>query len=422
MAAKKNKRRTKSKLKGVPFRTVPSIRDDVVKLASELISIRTVNPPGENYEKIVSLLEERCKRLGMKTKRVLTPKSELKKHGVLSDAPRINLIADWDRKTEKTLHINGHYDVVPVTSNWKTDPFKPVVKRGRLYGRGAEDMKGNIAAALIAIKTLKENKLNPGCNIQLSFTPDEETGGRTGFGYIVEKGLIKADYAISEGYRNDYISYGNKGLIWFKIDIKGRASHSSEPHLGINAFEKMVYVASALLELNKKISKRKTRYKVKEPANRISTMVLGGELEGGAKTNVVPDSCSFTIDRRFLPEENVEQVKKEVISVIDKLNKKDPALKAKVTVLAEEDSVASDESSKLFTVFKKSVRKVLNKQPKCALLSGATDIRFIIRKGIPCVGYTVDGASSNHCDNEFVYIKSLVNTTKILADVIYNLR
>lgn len=404
------------------FRYIDKNRSRLIELAKGLVSIPTVNPPGENYEKIASFIEKYCKRLGLNTRRVITPKSVLKRHKVCSGSERINLIANWDCGASKTLHINGHYDVVPVTSMWKSDPFNPVVRQGKLYGRGTEDMKANIAATLMAVESVMAGGIKPHCNIELSFTPDEETGGRTGFGYIAGKNVIKPDYGLSEGYRSEYISYGSKGLIWFKVEVKGIAAHSSEPHKGINAFEKMVKVSNELLRLNKKISGRKTRYRVKEADNRTSTMVLGGGISGGVMPNIVPDRCSFTIDRRFLPEEEMERVKREVVDAVNNLKKKDPDLKLKVVVSAEEDSAVSDESAGLFKELKSSVKKVLKKSPKCALLGGATDMRFLIRKGVPCAGYTVDGAGSSHCDNEFVYVKSLVDTTKIFADVISNIR
>jgi succinyl-diaminopimelate desuccinylase len=404
------------------FHYIDKNRKRLIDLVGKLIAIPTVNPPGINYEKITDLLELSCRRLGLKTKRIITPQNELKQYGIKQGSKRINLVALWDTGSRKTLHINSHYDVVPAGSDWNTDPFSAVVKSNRIYGRGTEDMKSNIAATLIAIEALKQNHRSPGCNIELSFTPDEETGGQTGFGYLVKKGIVNPSYAISEGYNRDYISYGNKGLVWFKVDIKGKACHSSEPYNGINAFEKMIDVCNELLKLKKGIYSRKTRYRVRHPQNRHSTMVLGGEISGGSKVNVVSDYCTFMIDRRFLPEEELEAVKQEIIMAIKKLEKKDRDLKVKVSVVAEEDSVVSNESSVLFREFKRSVKRVLKIPVKCALISGATDIRFLIRKGIPCLGYSVDGHNSAHSDNEFVYIDSLVDTSKILADIMLNLK
>jgi succinyl-diaminopimelate desuccinylase len=404
------------------FEYIEKNRKKLIALTKVLVAIPTVNPPGLNYEKMAALLERYCRDLGLKTRRIITPQSELKRYGSKGGSKRINLIAKWDTGAKKTLHINSHYDVVPAGSAKGANLFHGVVKDGRIYGRGTEDMKASIAAALIAIEALKKNNVKPGCNIELSFTPDEETGGRTGFGYIVRKNIINPDYAISEGCNKDFISYGNKGLVWFKVDVRGKACHSSEPHKGINAFEKMVDVVSALRKINKDISKRKTRYRVKHARNRASTMVLGGEISGGIKANIVPDSCTFMIDRRFLPEEDLCSVKQEVINTIKKLQKNDRDLKVRVSIMGEEDSVVSDESSILFRKFKESVKRVLGVSAKCVLMAGATDMRFLIRKGVPCLGYSVDGGHTAHSDKEFVRIKSLIDTSKIFADIMIRLK
>ncbi len=404
------------------FQFIDKGKDELVKLTMQLVSIPTVNPPGENYERIVDFIEKRCKKLGLDTRRIITSKSELKKYKINSGSERINLIANWNIGACRTLHINGHYDVVPTTSSWKTQPFSPVLKHGKIYGRGTEDMKANIAATLIAVEALKRSGVKPKCNIELSFTPDEEIGGRTGFGYLVKKNLIRPDYAISEGHYDGHISYGNKGIAWFSIEIKGLSCHGSEPHKGINAFEKMIFVANEFLSLKESIEKRKTQYHTKSRESCCSTMMMGGEVWGGHKTNIVPDRACFTIDRRFLPEENISDVKKEISDFIRKIKKKDKALDVKVSLVSEEDSVISDDNNMLFKEFKRSAKKILKKNIRCALMSGATDIRFLIRKGIPCLGYSVDGGGSGHSDNEFVHVQSLLDTTKIFADVMSNLK
>jgi len=400
------------------YRYIDANRERLVGLTKDLVKIPTVNPPGENYEKIVSLIEKKCIKLGLKTKRIETPRSILKKSGIKPISKRINLIARWDIGAKKTLHLNGHYDVVPATSSWKTDPFKPIVKAGRLYGRGVEDMKANIASYLMAVEALKVAGVEPGCNIEFSFTPDEETGGATGFAYLVKSGIVKPDYAIGEGYHNSFASYGNKGIAWFKIEIFGKSSHSCEPYKGINSFEKMILVANELLKLKEKVAKRSTSFKTKRPVDRHPTMVMGGELYGGSKTNIVPDKSVFTIDRRILPEESVADVKNEIIAAVNRLKKKDKDLKVKVNVITAEAAAVLKGKSALFDTFSRSIKKVKGKEGKLALLSGATDMRFLIRKGVPCIGYSVDGGNTCHCDNEYVKIKSLIDTTKVFADAI----
>jgi len=393
----------------------------IVDLTGRLIRIPTVNPPGKNYEKIVALLEKECRAIGLKTAIHSVPKAYLARNGVRSGSSRVNLIADWDTGSKKTVHITGHYDVVPATGSWRTDPFRPVVKNGRIYGRGAEDMKGTIASVIFAVKALSARGFKPGVNIQLSFSPDEEIGGRTGFGWLVRNNLIKADYAISEGYTDGWISCGNKGVVWFDVEVMGRSAHASSPWRGINSFEKMVKVANALFDLKERTERRKTKFLTRYARDRNATFVMGGESRGGGKVNIVPDSSAFSIDRRLLPEESPAGAVREVRKVIKDLMKKDKDLRVNLKIRTTAGAETSDVKNELFKAFKKSIRTVKGIGAREALLSGATDLRFLMHKKVPCLGYSARGGEKWHSDNEFVYIKSLVETSQILSHTILHL-
>ena len=115
-------------------------------------------------------------------------------------------------------------------------------------------------------------------------------------------------------------------------------------------------------------------------------------------------------------------VKKEVSDVIERLKKKDKDFKVKVKIISQEWPAVCDTANPLFKEFGASIKRVLGRRGRHALLAGATDMRFLIRRGVACLGYSPDGGNSCHCDNENVKIKSLLDTTKILADVISNIR
>ncbi|MFH0732667.1 MAG: ArgE/DapE family deacylase [Candidatus Omnitrophota bacterium] len=400
---------------------IESQKGKLVGLVKELVSIPTLNPPGDNYDLIVNLLEQRCKQAGLKTNKIKVADPELEKYKIDIHKKRVCLIADWDSGCDKTIHINAHYDVVPCAGGWKTNPFKPVIKNEKIYARGTEDMKASIACYLTAVCALKKYNIRPGCNLQFSFVPDEETGGETGFGYLVKKGLVKADYGITEGYSGRCLSYGNKGVVWLKVQIAGKAAHASKPHMGINSFEKMNFVVNELMKLNKKISRRRTAYSVKDARDRFSTMVLGGVSWGGEKTNIVPNSSGFTIDRRFLPEENLQAVKNEIYECIKSAKKHVKDLNIKVEILLQQNCAVSNPYSSLSKSFTMAIKSVTGKNAKLAIMSGATDMRFLMAKGTPCIGYSVSGGNRCHANDEYVTIKSLIDTTKVFAYVFANL-
>ncbi|HAZ10864.1 MAG: hypothetical protein A2047_00655 [Omnitrophica bacterium GWA2_41_15] len=393
----------------------------VINLVSKLIEIPTVNPPGENYEKMAAFLESECRKLKLVTRKYITPKSVLDKHRVNGGSKRVNLVADLNTGCKKILHINSHYDVVPATDNWKTDPFKAIVKGGRVYGRGSEDMKGNIASVLFALKALKDCGMKPKINIQLSFTPDEEIGGKTGLGYLVEKMLVKADYAMSEGYSGNYVSVGNKGVLWAEVEVIGKSAHGSMPYKGVNSFERMNMLVNELERLKNKILKRKTRHNMRDAISKNPSFVMGGLLEGGVKVNIVPGITKFSIDRRLIPEENISAAKKEIEAVIGKFNARYKDSKVNIRFVSQENPAISKKDSAFFKIVSRAVEITTGKYANFSVMPGATDMRYFMREGIPSIGYSASGGEKWHSDNEFVYISSLVNTAKVYALIMSNL-
>ncbi len=403
------------------FKYLEANKDDAVSLVSKMIAIPTVNPPGENYERMADFLEKRCKELDLKTRKYITPKTVLDKNGIKGGSKRISLVADWLTGAKKTLHIASHYDVVPATDKWKTDPFTAVIKGNRIYGRGSEDMKGNIACILFALAAIRGCGIRPNVNLQLSFTPDEEIGGDTGIGYLIEKNLVKADYAMSEGYSQDYVSVGNKGVLWAEVSVKGKASHASVPHKGVNSFERMIELAFELQKLKKRIFRRKTRYDMRDSISKHSTFVMGGLLEGGVKVNVVPGLARFSIDRRLIPEEDVIVAKKEIGRIIKRFNKKYRDSTVSVKFKTQGNPSISKKDRIFFKTVSDSIKLVIGKKARFCVIPGATDMRYFMWKGIPALGYSARGGENWHSDNEFVYIDSLIDTAKVYTLIITNL-
>ena len=400
------------------FQYLDSEKDEIIEFTKELIRIPTVNPPGDNYEEIVALLEDKCRRLGFDTKRHITPRAKLKSLGIEGGSKRVSLVVDWDTGSKKTLHMNGHYDVVPPTSNWTFDPFKPVLRDGRIYGRGSEDMKGDIAAMIFSLKALKECNVNPPVNIQMSWTPDEEIGGESGLGYLVERGLVKGDYALGEGYSRNFVSHGNKGVLWLEVTIIGKSSHASRPDKGINAFEKMLKVAEELEKLKLRIEKRVTRYDIKSHREKSPTLVMGGVMKGGNKINIVPDIATFSIDRRIIPEESVKSARDEILKALNIIKKEDKEIKIIIKEFASCEPVVVDKEKKLCKAALRSIKKVSGKSAKLAIMPGVTDLRFFIERGVESIGYSAYGGECWHGDDEFVYVDSLIETAKVYAQII----
>src|SRR5690606_27693873 len=151
------------------------------------------------------------------------------------------------RGARRTLHFNAHYDVVPVSGGWRHgDPFSGALDGGWIYGRGTADMKGSIAALLLALRALSACGVEPRTNIEVSFTADEETDSALGAGWLVQHGPIEPDYAVvMEGGEQDAICCGHNGVVWLEVTVHGRAAHGSRPEQGVNALEKMAALVLA---------------------------------------------------------------------------------------------------------------------------------------------------------------------------------
>ncbi|RLE51950.1 MAG: succinyl-diaminopimelate desuccinylase [Candidatus Methanomethylicota archaeon] len=398
------------------------MESEAVKILSDLIGFPTVVPPGEHYEDCSKYLAELLSGWGLKVDVLRVPKSYVENfYPDWADYPRFIVLARLEGSSDKpTLHFNGHYDVVPPGSGWSiTEPFKAKVVDGKIYGRGSTDMKGGITSILIAARALAKCDANINGVIELSFTPDEEVGGATGVGYIVNEGIVAPDYCvIAEPSSTRSIWFGHKGMLWVKVVVEGKAAHGSTPWLGVNAFEKMVEVAHAMFnELKPRVEAKKSTYDYIDPRGAKATMNIGGEISGGAKINVVPPICSFTIDRRIIPEETPEEALSEIQSFLEELRARDPQLKVKVEVLGKSNACVTDPNSKIVKTAVEAGSEILGISPKPTMCIGGLDMRYFVDKGVETITYGPGVLGVAHMANEYISIKELVTMSKIYVNL-----
>lgn len=287
-----------------------------------LLSIPTVSPQGDHYEEAAELLARELEGLGFEVEVLRVPESyQRDRCRNASSNPRFIVYGRMKDGEGPVLHFNGHYDVVPGGPGWSvTEPFKPVERDGRIYGRGAVDMKGGIAAALGSFKLLSLEGLKPTVRVEAAFVPDEEIGGDCGTGYLVESLDSAPEYVIiPEPSGLEAPWHGHRGILWLKVLVKGRTAHASTPWLGVNAFLKASQMALELQRaLNSLYSSRKSKYRIEPEDAAYPTAMIGGMagIPGGGKTNQVPGEFYFTIDRRLIPEESVDDAYGELSRVI----------------------------------------------------------------------------------------------------------
>jgi acetylornithine deacetylase ArgE len=287
----------------------------VVDIAKSLISFDTSGPPTKEQpcaEWIRDFLED----TGFDAELQVVEKD------------RANVIGKIGRGKGPGLVLSGHIDVVLAgdPSLWKvTGPFEPVVKDGKLYGRGACDMKGPDACILQAVKELAKESYKR--QLSVVFTAGEDTGGWYVTKVIEEEKITKADamYGIIPEPSLMEIIPVHKGSGGAEVLIHGRAAHSSKPELGVNANQKAADFLHALRGLQSKLNE--TTHPLLGPTTVECTM-----MNGGFKSNIIPDQARLTLNFRLIPQhKDPEASRKWFEDMIASLSNKDPAFKAELT-------------------------------------------------------------------------------------------
>jgi succinyl-diaminopimelate desuccinylase len=394
--------------------TVDEMREEIVELTAEFVKIPTVNPPGENYPKFTDFYAKRAEELGLDVQVIRIPKERVEEMGYT--LPRTNAVATLKGEKDKpVLHMNGHFDVVPTGSEWTVDPFGAEIREGMMYGRGSSDMKGSVAAQLMAAAAIRKAGIKLKGSIAISATCDEETGGQLGAGYIVEGGYADADLGInSDSGPIDAVSLGHRGALWLEITTKGKASHGSVPHKGINAVEKMADVIQELKELREGFKKTVSAMPLADPLCKHPTLTIGGTIHGGIKTNVVPDRCVMTVDRRVIYEETPEEAREEIEAALRIMAGRDPEFSYETRVVNRIEPSYTPESSDVVKALKNNVKAILGKEAKISYGGGYTDMWYF-NKIMPMAHYGVNLSGQAHTADEHLKLDDLITGTKIIA-------
>lgn len=392
---------------------IDDMRNEIVEFTKDLVRIPTINPPGEKYAEFADFFIKKLKEIGMDVLKVEVPEEKLKELGL--ELPRVNVIGTLKGSLENpVLHWNGHFDVVPPGTGWTKDPFNPILEDGKIYGRGTSDMKGGIAAMVMAAKALKAEGVPLKGSLVISASPDEEIGGAAGVGYIVKEGYAKGDMCIvSEPSEVDKICVAHKGALWLQIDTIGKSCHGSTPHLGINAIEKM---AKIIIELDEKLKPRLRDRVTKVPMSEVAKMatLTVGTIQGGIKTNIVPDRCTITIDRRLIPEEKISEAREEIESFIEKIRKDDPDLKFQIKEIIYADAAYTSEEAEVTGRLSKAIEEVIGRKPTITGMTAFTDMR-LLNTIMPTIIYGPGSLAKAHAADEYIEVESLITATKVFA-------
>jgi len=274
-------------------------KDEVVNLCRELVQI-----PSEtgHEEEIADFISDLLASWGF----------EVKKYDVAEGRHNVLGFLRGSVGTP-SLMLNGHMDTVPV-GVMAGDPFDAEVRGGKVYGRGAVDMKGGLASMLLAAKSVKEAGVKLAGDLVIAAVVDEEARG-WGTSHLGKLNL-RTEYGIVGEPTSLDIVLAHKGEYLYELTVKGKSAHGSTPELGVNAIYQMTKAINALLQYSERLKEKK------HPLLGHPTINVG-RIEGGTHYSTVPASCRIEIDRRLLPGENVEAARKEMDAALLEVKRRD---------------------------------------------------------------------------------------------------
>jgi len=397
------------------FSEIERQKNEMTQALMELIRIPAIAPENggegelKKTEKLMQILEtvgfDKIERYDAEDERVPSRK-------------RPNIIAYcYGEDSAEKLWVITHLDVVPPgeESLWTvTRPFEPIIKEGRIYGRGSEDNGQSMVASIFAVKTLKSLGIKPKRTVALAFVADEEQGSTYGIQHLIKQGLFKKDDLIvvpdSGNENGSFIEVAEKSGLWFRIRTIGKQTHASRPSKGLNAHRTGMKYALALDKmLHEKYSLKNEQFEPPE-----STFEMTKKEKNVDAVNIIPGQDIVHFDCRILPSYSLQAILTDIHGVAEEFEKKTGA-KIKIEVLHK--GVAprpTDANSKIVVMLREAIGKVRGIEPKVGGIGGGTCAAFFRKIEVPAVVWsTIDEMA--HQPNEYAKIENLVNDAKVFA-------
>jgi succinyl-diaminopimelate desuccinylase len=402
-------------------------RDELLKVCSELIKRPSAHPEGRTVE-CVNYIEDYFRKIGVPT--------EIFKN----DEEKPNIVARIDGASNENIMWVGHLDVVPSgkPENWEYPPYSgKITEDGRIFGRGTSDMKGACAAAMIAAKVLSESPEVPH-NFDFWFTADEEVGGVEGAHWLAENGIFEGDLCIigdgSPGTPDSpTIDLGCKGGAGTYLTARGTTAHGSRPFLGDNAVDKLLRVIPHVRKIGnykldipdelEPVIQTTIEYLIQDDYSDEQKKAFHSAfhypsvslniLNGGVKTNVVPDYAEAYFDIRLTPGCNPVKVREKILSLVDEANEE---VEVKFRNLDKTAGYYESPNTPFAKHLMETVRRVTGVTPIFKILTGGTDaVRIKKFIDIPCFGFGSSIEGQAHAPNEHNHIDILMMSSKVYS-------
>jgi acetylornithine deacetylase len=371
-------------------------REALLSLLQDLIQIDSVNPSlsskGTGEAVIARYIRDYLNNLGLEVRFQEIEKNRVNVVGILKGSGG-----------GPSLMLNGHTDTVSA-DNMEINPFAAEEKDGKIYGRGALDMKSGVAALIMAVQSIIEAGIKLKGDVILTLVADEEYAS-IGTETVVDE--YTADAAIICEPTDLDIVIAHKGFAWIKIEIFGHAAHGSLPHRGVDAIVKAGKVLAAIEELGKTGLKQKTHPLLGSPSIHASL------IEGGTELSTYPDYCKIELERRNLPAEDRKLVTEEIQGLLQNIQLQDDQFKADFDVFFFRPAFEISPDQPIVQTVSRAYASTLNEPPKFEGMWAWLDSAILAQAGIPTVifGPSGDGA---HAVVEYADVASVITTINIL--------
>lgn len=385
-------------------------RKAVIDLTQQLVQIPSVyrgeGVEGGNEEKVANYVAEHLRGIGIETHI----------EEVVPGRPNVIGIID-SGKPGKTLLFEGHTDVVTEGDRnaWKYDPFGAEIVEGRMYGRGTNDTKGNLACMITAVHSILQDEEEFSGKIILCIPCDEE-GLMLGIKHFIKQGWAKGvDGAIICEPEENNVCIAQRGAIRLQVDFHGKMAHGAISWSGINPNWRLARFITEIEKLEKAETKRlgEDPY-LKWPS--ITPTIIQSPVTGDAQINVIPDHCRLTLDIRTVPEQNHDILLQTIEGIVSDMKAEDSDCRIDLTVLDNRPPTATAKEDAVVKAIYGAVEEITGKEPIYNGVPGATDGTFLHMEGIPIVTIGAGDREIPHQLNEYVDIEELAETTAIFKE------
>ena len=392
-------------------RRIDELRDDMVSSMMELIPLGGIGPEngGDGEIRKAEFIERLAREMGLDVERV-DARDERVPSGI-----RPNIIVRYEGRGERDIWIVSHMDVVPPGEGWSSDPFKPVIKDGRIYGRGTEDDGQAIISSLYAVKALADLGVRSDYGLNLAIVSDEETGSKYGILHLISEGIFSEDDLIlvpDAGNKDGtMIEVAEKGILWIRVTVRGKQAHASTPEKGLNAHRIGMRLAMAIDDLlHSKFNEIDELFD--PPVSTFEPTKREGSVDN---VNTIPGTDIFYFDCRILPKYDID----EVLNSVKRIAEAFEVYGADITVEEVERSEPSftDPESEIVRRIRKAVKLLRGKEAKPMGVGGGTCAAHLRRAGLQAAVWMTTEETA-HQPDEYCVIDNMVEDAKVMASLV----